>query len=154
MSLFEIEGTITSIGQSEFDNDGTVYAYIEITDASGVRTLVEKVAVMNDVNSRLHLGLTGSFFVDRIFQFSKVRCQLWGLKTAELAIMDRKNIRARMTTARFIMGIATLPFFGFGLLWIANAIWHLVLLSANDRTKMFGNSYSMASPSLPQTVRI
>jgi hypothetical protein len=153
--LFEVEGTITAIGQSIFDNNGTIYAYIEITDDSGVRTVVEKVAVLNDVNSRLHLGLRGSFFVDRIYEFSsKLRCQLWGIKADGMVVVDRKNIRAQTATIRFIMGIATLPLFGLGLVWIVNAVWHVILLCANDRNKMLGNSQGMMPTPLPQTVRI
>ncbi|MET4085589.1 hypothetical protein [Bradyrhizobium sp. S3.5.5] len=52
-------------------------AYLEITGPDGSRTLVEKVAVCNDVGSQLALGLSDLFYVDQIFRgSSQLRCEL------------------------------------------------------------------------------
>jgi hypothetical protein len=92
MSLFAIEGTLTALGQHEFDNLVVVYAYIEITKSTGERVLVEKVGVCGDVAARLRLGQQGEFFVDRIRQSAPVmRCQLWGLKEEGVATIDSKT---------------------------------------------------------------
>ncbi len=37
MSLFSISGSVTAIGQSIFNNDLSIYAYIELTEVSGRR---------------------------------------------------------------------------------------------------------------------
>lgn len=59
---------VTALSQSVFDNDVTVYAYIGIEDGTGGRTLVEKVAVCNDIGSVLALGQRGRFYVDRLLR--------------------------------------------------------------------------------------
>lgn len=59
MNLFELEGTVTALGQCVFDNTGMIYAYITITDASGQRTMIEKVAVGNDIGAVLALDRAG-----------------------------------------------------------------------------------------------
>lgn len=51
MNLFEVEGTLSALGQSTFNNDVTIYAYATITDAAGRRTMIEKVAVCNDIGA-------------------------------------------------------------------------------------------------------
>ena len=101
MSLFELDGTITAIGQSIYDNDFHLYAYIEITDASGVRTLIEKVRVFNDVGALLAQGLTGRFYVDRIFDgANNLRCQLFGVRSDRATVLDPKDLRKRIARRR------------------------------------------------------
>jgi hypothetical protein len=45
-----------------------IYAYITITDASGQRTMIEKVAVCNDIGAVLAVGQSGRFYVEPIIQ--------------------------------------------------------------------------------------
>jgi hypothetical protein len=154
MSLFELDGTITAIGQSVFDNNGTVYAYLEITEPGGGRTLVEKVAVCNDVGSQLSLGLSGRFYVDRIFRESgPLRCQLWGLKTEHRTVVDRKNLRKQIGIAKVLYGILTIPVLGIGFILIVSGIRMLVLSQRYDRNRFFFGG--AVPPPLPlQTARI
>lgn len=154
MSLFELEGTITAIGQSIFDNDGAVYAYLEITDQTGGRTTVDKVAVCNDVGAVLAIGLSGQFFVDRILRSSgPLRCQLWGIKTDRLAILDRKNLRRQIGLYNILRGIATIPILGLGFILIASGIRQLILADRYDRNRAFHGS--AVPPPLPaNAVRI
>jgi hypothetical protein len=62
MGLYAISGTISATGQYTFDNDIHVYACVEITDSSGARRMIDKVAVCNDANVHLAKGLSGEFF--------------------------------------------------------------------------------------------
>ena len=55
---------MTALGQSAFDNDVVVYAAVEITDFDGGRTLVEKVAVGNDVGAVLGMGCYSACNID------------------------------------------------------------------------------------------
>jgi len=56
MSLFSIKGAVTAIGQSQFNNAITIYAYLEITEPSGRRVKIDQVAVCNDVAAAFRLG--------------------------------------------------------------------------------------------------
>ena len=136
MSLFAIEGTLTALGQSEFDNLIVVYAYIEITKPTGERVMVEKVAVCDDVSARLRLGQEGEFFVDRIRKAaSSVRCQLWGLKADGVATLDSKDMRQRISAAQLTRGILMLPLFGIGILMFIPA---LMMLASYRRRLFYG----------------
>lgn len=138
MSLFELEGTITAIGQSVFDNDIAVYAYLEIIDPAGGRTMVEKVAVCNDVGAVLAVGLSGQFFVDRMFRSSgALRCQLWGVRTERVAVLDRRNLRTQIGLLNILRGIATIPVLGLGFILIASGIRLLILSEQHDRNRCF-----------------
>jgi hypothetical protein len=153
MSLFELVGTITSIGQSVFSNDGTVYAYLEISDAEGRRTLVERVGVCNDVGSRLALGLSGRFYVDRFFRSGNLRCQLWGVKTERDMVIDATDLRVRIAVIKILQGIPGILVLGLGLFFIASGIGLLVQCARNDRKKFFFED--AAPPPLPvATMRI
>ena len=67
MGLYSLNGTITRLGQSEFNNDFQIYAFIEITDAVGARMLLKKVAVAVDVEAAIGQGVTGqSLFRRRV----------------------------------------------------------------------------------------
>jgi hypothetical protein len=138
MSLFSISGTVTAIGQSEFTNDLTIFAYLEIAKASGCRVSIEKVAVCNDVVARLQLGATGEFFVDRIFRFSQTfRCQLFGIKTGGVAVLDRRDLRKRTIVAQLILGLALTPVFGIGLVLVVPNLVKALTLFTLDRRAMF-----------------
>lgn len=129
-----------------------LYAYIEITDRSGVRTMIEKVGVFNDVGAVLAKGLSGTFYVDRIYRGAgALRCQLWGVRTEQLAVMDSNDLRKRVALAQLLYGIPTTLVFGLGLFFIFQAI--RVLVTAEDRQRFFyGND---GPPPLPvQAVRI
>jgi hypothetical protein len=84
MGLLNLKGTITALGQSEFDNHTTIYAYLEITEASGRRILIDKVAVANDTAALLAMGSVGEFFFDQMFVYGRrYHCQLWGHQSRE-----------------------------------------------------------------------
>jgi hypothetical protein len=138
MSLFSISGTVTALGQSAFTNDLTIFAYLEITEASGRRVSIEKVAVCNDVMARLELGAAGEFFVDRIFRFSQsFRCQLFGIKTDGVAVLDRRDLRKRTIVAQLILGLALTPVFGIGLLLVVPNLLKALTLFTLDRHATF-----------------
>jgi hypothetical protein len=75
--LFAVKGSVTTIGHSEYNNNAQNFAYIEITEPSGRRVMIEKVVVSNHIGAIFAMGVTGEFFVDRVFQSGQVRCQLW-----------------------------------------------------------------------------
>lgn len=136
MSLIEVEGTVTAIGQSQFDNDVTIYAYIDVTGSAGGKTHIEKVAVFNDIGAALALGVSGTFYVDRIFRgASAIRCQLWGLRTEKTAVIDSFDLRTRLILYKLLVGIPTILFFGLGLLYVAEAIY--LLATRGDRKRFF-----------------
>jgi hypothetical protein len=153
MSLFELVGTITSIGQSVFNNDGAVYAYVEISDGEGRRTLVEKVGVCNDVGSRLALGLSGRFYVDRFFRSGSLRCQLWGLKTDRDMVIDATDLRVRIAVIKILQGIPAILVLGLGLFFIGSGIGLLAQCARNNRRKFFFEG-AMPPPLPVETVRI
>jgi hypothetical protein len=157
MSLFSISGTITAIGQSAFSNDLTIFAYLEITEASGRRVSVEKVAVCNDVVARLELGITGEFFVDRIFRFSQTfRCQLFGVKASGTTVLDRRDLRKRTIVAQLIFGLMLTPVFGIGLvLVVPNLLKALTLVTVDRHTMFYGpDPAEVQRLERQQTVRI
>jgi hypothetical protein len=138
MNLFKLTGTVTALGQSIFDNDVAVYAYVEITDREGGRTMIEKVAVCNDVAAAFGVGCSGSFYIDRLFTgASAIRCQLFGVRTDRVAVFDRVDLREKTGLIKVGLGILTLPIIGLGLLLLLPGI-HLLWLSAqHDRRKFF-----------------
>jgi hypothetical protein len=157
MSLSSISGTVTAIGQSAFTNDLTVFAYLEITEASGRRVSIEKVAVCSDVMARLELGVTGEFFVDRIFNFSQsFRCQLFGIKTEGVAVLDRRDLRKRTILVQLILGLALTPVFGIGLVLVVPNVVKALTLFTLDRHATFHGPDPAGPQRLdrPQAVRI
>jgi hypothetical protein len=156
VNLFELEGTLTALGQSFFDNNVMIYAYIVITDASGKRTMIEKVAVCNDIGAVLELGQNGRFYVDRLFNnYNTIRCQLWGLRTDELAVVDQNNLRSQAGFHKIVYGILTTPIFGIGLIILFSGINLLALNFRYNRHEMFRGREGRLPPPLPaQAVRI
>jgi hypothetical protein len=155
MSLSAISGTVTAVGQSVFSNDLTICAYLEITEASGRRVSMEKVAVCNDVMARLELGATGEFFVDRIFRFSQsFRCQMFGIKTDGVAVLDRRDLRKRTIMAQLVLGLALTPLFGIGLVLVVPNLLKALTLFTLDRRAMFYGPDPVDAQRLDQTVRI
>ena len=149
MSLFSIKGTVTAIGQSQFDNALTIYAYLEITEASGRRVSIDKVAVCNDVAASLRLGQSSEFFVDRIFCYSQTcRCQLWGIKADGIATFDSIDIRKRVSFWQLVLGIMLTPVLGWVCLsFCPHALIRILTLSFADRRRMFyGSNSAEADP--------
>ncbi|WP_316186592.1 MULTISPECIES: hypothetical protein [unclassified Bradyrhizobium] len=131
-----------------------IYAYITITDASGQRTMIEKVAVCNDIGAVLAVGQSGRFYVDRLFSGNGAfRCQLWGLRADGHVVIDRQDLRTTIGWWKIGYGILTLPVFGIGLLLISSGI--SLLTGDTDRQKLFRGRDSAFPPSLPtHAVRI
>jgi hypothetical protein len=156
MGLFAIKGQVTAIGQSVFDNTLTIYAYVEITAVSGQRVMIEKVAVCNDISAALHMGLSGEFFVDRLFRLSQdLRCQLWGIKTDGTAVFDSRNLRVRIGVVKLMYGLLLTPIFGLGLLLIVPSLLLLLgCLSGNRRQMFYGSDNTVAQPQERRVVRI
>lgn len=157
MNLFELRGKVTALGQSVFDNDIVVYAFVEITDLEGSRTMIEKVAVCNDIGTVFAMGVSGSFYIDRLFQASgPLRCQLFGVKTDRVAVFDRLDLRKQAGLLKVFWGIMTLPVMGLGLFLLFPGIHLLVLASRHDRARFFYGVNGVAPPPLPvaQVARI
>jgi hypothetical protein len=143
MGLFSISGTVSGIGQSIFNNDIAIYAYIEITEASGRRISVEKVAACNDAGAQLQLDVTGEFFFDKMLVFdTRFRCQLWGVKSDSAAVFDRRNLRTLFIGHNLIAGVVLLPLAGLGLLWLVPGLASLcaVVSGEVDRKALFYGS--------------
>ena len=157
MNLFELKGTVSALGQSVFDNDVVVYAFVEITDFEGGRTMIEKVAVCNDIGAVFAMGVSGSFYIDRLFRLSgPLRCQLFGVKTDRVAVFDRSDLRRKVGLIKILWGILTLPVIGLGLLMILPGIHLLVLSVRHDRSRFFQGVAGVGPPPLPvaQVARI
>jgi phosphotransferase system glucose/maltose/N-acetylglucosamine-specific IIC component len=155
MSLSAISGTVTAVGQTVFTNDLTIFAYLEITETSGRRVSIEKVAVCNDVAARLELGATGEFFVDRIFRFSQsFRCQMFGIKAGGVAVLDRRDLRKRAIVAQLILGLALTPVLGIGLVLVVPNLVKALTLFTLDRRATFYGPDPVDGQRLDQTVRI
>lgn len=161
MGLYLLRGTILQLGQCQFDNDLVVYAYIEIMDAAGVRTLVKKVAVAVDIQAVIEPGTHGTFFVDELFvPGRRILCQLWGLLTVDRRVIDRVNLRTILTFRNLLQGILFTPVLGAGLTLLVAGIgqlWSHLNGSAN-RNRFFlraeKGEIDGAKPGLPLPERL
>lgn len=155
MNLFCVEGTVSAIGQFQFDNSLTVYAYIQITEKSGRRVTIDQIAVANDVSAILQLGCAGEFFIDRIYHASNnFRCQLWGVRTASEAVLDSNNIRLKIAFAQIWLGVMLTPVLGLGLVFVAMGLVQLAESGSEKRRRMFYGEGSAELQSRPASVRI
>jgi hypothetical protein len=149
MGLYSITGTVSAIGQSSFDNELHLYAYVVVTDQTGRRHMIDKVAVGNDVGSYLTIGLYGEFFFDSFFgNRSKLRCQLWGVKADAGSVIDRTNLRTMVTASNLIQGIFLLPFFGIGLFSLLRGLFQLfdAVTGRVDRQRFFNDPNDQTAP--------
>lgn len=153
--LFAVKGSVTNIGQSEFNNNAEIFAYIEITEPSGRRVMIEKVAVSNDVGAIFAMGVLGEFFIDRVFKSGPVRTQLWGIKTHDREIFDRKNLRLQVSLVQLLYGLVTTPVLGLGLLIAVPALVRLLGCVGGPRQRMFfGSGVPRVPPLKEQVMRI
>jgi len=129
MGLFSFAGTVVAIGQSEFDNHHTRYAFIEIVEPSGRRVIVQQVWVGNQAQAALNLGAKGEFFFDKFFAARKgFVSQLWGVKTSDGLVSFDNNMRAVITFVHLGCGTVLLPFGGIGLVFLVFALPQLLKL--------------------------
>ena len=149
MGLYSLSGTITRLGQSEFNNDGTIYAFIEITDTDGLRTLLKKIAVGVDVEAAIGQGVVGQFYFDEVFVFGRrYLSQFWGVKTATHNVVDGTHFRKILAIANLLQGVLLTPFFGYGLPCLIAGIgqaWSLIDGSA-DRDAFFRGDLVQSKP--------
>ena len=149
MGLYSITGTVSAIGQSNFDNDLYIYAYIAVTDQSGRRHMIDKVAVGNDVGSYLTPGLHGEFFFDSFFgNRSKIRCQLWGIKADAGSVIDRSNLRSVVTASNLLQGLLLLPLAGIGLISLVPGLFQLfdAVTGRVNRSRFFNDPNDQVAP--------
>lgn len=134
MGLFQIEGTITSVGASQQDPSGRLYSFIELTEASGRRVRVEKVGVASQVDVHLEPGSAGVFYFDRLMGFLGPSVKhLWGVKSSNgKACFDPTNVRFAVGVQHMIQGLV-LSFLIFGLPLLAFSIFE-ILGSAGSRS--------------------
>jgi len=143
MGLLNLKGTITALGQSQFDNVATIYAYIEITEASGRRILIDKAAVANDTAALLAMGSVGEFFFDQMFVYGRrYHYQLWGIKAENMAVIDRVDARKMVMIHHIIIGTLLLPIGGIGAFWLLPGLGHLVTILSGrvNRDSLFYGS--------------
>jgi len=140
MGLFKVTGTIAAIGQCEFDNHYTLYAFLELIEPSGRRVMVQKVAVGNQVAPALSPGAEGEFYFDKFFVAGKrFVSQLWGVKTSDGLVAFDKDMRKRVTFYHLGWGIITLPLLGLGAGFLIVALPQLLMLIAmtGERKRLF-----------------
>lgn len=140
MGLFKVSGTIVAIGQSEFNNKGTLYAFLEILEPSGRRVIVRNVGVLNQVASSIAPGTNGEFFFDKFFVYGRpLVSQLWGAKTVDGLVTFDNDMRKQTMAFSFLIGTLTIPLLGIGLLFIALGLLQLlfVILKAGARKRLF-----------------
>ncbi|CEG09233.1 MAG: hypothetical protein J0G33_05555 [Afipia felis] len=144
MGLFNIAGTVTALGQSQFDNIHTVYAYIEITEPSGRRVQIDKVAVCNDTAALLAMETSGEFFFDKMFVYGRrYHCQLWGIKSDNMAVMDRTNVRIMVMWHHIILGLLLMPIGFLGSFWLFPGLGHLITILSgrvNRQERFYGSN--------------
>ena len=119
MGLFQIEGTITSVGASQQDPSGRLYSFIELTEAGGRRVRVERVGVASQVDVYLEPGSEGVFYFDRLMVFlGRSVKHLWGVKSSNgEACFDPTNVRFAVGVQHMIQGLVlSLVIFGLPLL--------------------------------------
>lgn len=105
MGIFSVTGIIRSLGQSEFDNHGTRYAFVDIVEPSGKRVLVQNVFVGNQVLPIIDLGTEGEFFFDKMFVPGKpLTSQLWGVKTHDGLVAYDHNLRIGIAIVCLVFG--------------------------------------------------
>ena len=158
MGLYALKGTISQFGQCEADNDLVVYAYIEVVDAAGLRTLIKKVAVGVDVQAVIEPGMQGTFFIDEFFVVGRrILSQLWGVSTTERDVIDSANLRTMLAASNMFRGIVFTPILGLGLPYLLAGIgqtWSLLDGSGN-RARYFhkvmnGEVGGRSGPPLPE----
>lgn len=140
MGLFKVSGTIVAIGQSEFDNRSTLYAFLEIVEPNGCRVIVRNVGVLNQVASSIALGTNGEFFFDKFFVFGRpFVSQLWGTKTVDGLVAFDNDMRKHAMAFSFCIGMLTILALGIGFLFIAVGLLQLlfVILMTGARKRMF-----------------
>jgi len=140
MGLFKVSGTIAAIGQGEFNNHGTFYAFMEIREPGGRRVIVRNVGVLNQVASSIVLGANGEFFFDKLFVYGRpFISQLWGVKTVDGLVAFDNDMRKHAMAVSFLIGTLTIPLLGAGFLLIALGLFQLlyVILRAGARKRMF-----------------
>ncbi|PZA10770.1 hypothetical protein DNX69_15595 [Rhodopseudomonas palustris] len=158
MGLYALEGTITQFGQCQVDNDLVVYAYIEVVDAAGLRTLIKKVAVGVDVQALIEPGMEGTFFIDEFFVVGRrILSQLWGVSTTERDVIDSANLRTMLAASNMFRGIVFTPLMGLGIPYLLAGIgqcWSLIDGSGNRRRyfdkAINGDVGSRPGPPLPE----
>lgn len=133
MGLFQIEGTITSVGASQHDLSGRLYSFIELTEASGRRVRVETVGVSSEIDVHLELGAIGTFYFDRLMGFLAPGAKhLWGVKSSNgEACFDPTNVRLVVGVRHMGQGLM-LSLFIIGLPLLAFSIFE-ILGSAGSR---------------------
>ncbi|NEW97160.1 hypothetical protein [Rhodopseudomonas sp. BR0G17] len=158
MGLYALEGTIVQLGPCEVDLDLAVYAFIEIIDPQGARTLVKKVAVGVDVQAVIQPGSQGIFFIDEVFVVGRrILCQLWGASTSDRDVIDTANLRTILAVTNMLRGIVFTPILGLGLPYLLAGIgqsWSLINGSANRRRYFHkainGDVERRSGPPLPE----
>jgi hypothetical protein len=116
MGLYRLQGTISQLGQCEFDNDLVIYAFIEILMPDGGRRLLKKVAVCTDIGAAIGVGTEGEFFFDEVFVVGRrFLSQFWGVKTDHREVVDSVNLRTMLTTVNLLRGIIFTPILLSGL---------------------------------------
>jgi hypothetical protein len=116
VGIYSITGTIRSIGQCEFTNWWTKYAFIEIVEPSRRRVLLQNVSVGNQVAPAIAAGVEGEFFIDRMFVLLSPKAkQLWGVKTNDGMVAYDRGIRMPITWFHLVLGLVLTPLFGLGL---------------------------------------
>jgi hypothetical protein len=143
MGLLSIKGTVTAHGQSHFDNYLTIYAYLEITEPSGRRIQIDKVAVCNDTAALLQLGSASEFLFDKMFVYGRrYHYQLWGIKAEDMAVFDRHNLRNMVIVHHIVLGTLMLPIGGLGAFWLLPGLASLMTVISGkvNRRRMFYGS--------------
>ncbi len=158
MGLYALKGTIVQLGPRELDLDLAVYAFIEIIDPQGTRTLVKKVAVGVDVQAVIEPGSQGTFFIDEVFMVGRrILSQLWGVSTSDREVIDTANLRTMLAVTNMFRGIVFTPLMGLGIPYLLAGIgqcWSLIDGSAN-RMRYFrkvtsGEVEGSSGPPLPE----
>ena len=151
-------GTVTALGQVEFDLMHATYAYIEIRRADGRILRAENVVVLNQVGTLLELGVDGRFFFDAARLKAGVIRQLFGIRRSDGRwAYDAEQVRVQAAMANILQGfIFSFVFVGLPVLamGILQLIYSIGMARLREDEFFQGNSANALASSQQATIRI
>ncbi len=88
-NLSHIEGKIEALGQTEYTQNYTLYAYIRFIDNDGNIRMVKNIQVPNTVNSYMSPGTEGKFYISEVGGGLSV---MFACESGERKVYDRSEI--------------------------------------------------------------
>lgn len=140
-------GTVTALGQVEFNMLQATYAYIEVQRTDGRILRAENVVVLNEAATLLEIGVEGRFFFDSARLKAGTIRQLFGIqRTDGRWAYDRMQVRVLAAIQNIVIGVLLLFVF-VGIPILVMGLLQLLYSVGMDRLRQdefFGESGSAA----------